>query len=662
MRIFSRKNTFANIIISYLIVLVIPLIFGVSFFVTTLGITRRSVDEANLSVLDNMRDNVNINLSGISNMMRALLNDNAITSLSNKAGYTPQDYNMMDRLQNILSISLVSNAYIDDILIYFHKSDFVLSSKSYLHYIGDMTGYSSTVGLDIADFIEQVSITGNYTLRLVDSNTGPAAFITALGTSRTGTNDVVTILVRLKSSLLADMMVSDDCSTFLVDASDNTLPAQKGAWVRKENGAWTLEGDSGGSQRIETEDHMFQICYVRFVPSRIYFQNFSTVCLLFVAFLVLCLGCGLPLAVSTARRSYHPIQEILSLVPQPHGTQDVDDYRVIRSSLTALLQKTEDYKVERDNRAITLRSYLLYRLLNGADMKESTFLAECRKCEVPFENTCFLLMGFSIENGSNLFFEQNDSVNEDISHFLSVAITSVLRDVFTEDYSFFTAEFKDAWYVVVNVNARLDREVVVDEIKKSCLMAAGRLDADFRVIVSIAVSNVHTGYQKIRRCYAEVEEIARQQECQKHSAYVTHYNELARLKQEADMQAPGRLAPSVSRTKKESKKGVNVQEISAYIDEHYSEPDLTVGALSERFHMTAANLSLLFKRRLGLPPLEYIQLKRVSEAKSLLDTTQMKVSDIAKSVGYYDSRPLIRAFRRIEGVSPAEYQEQKRPG
>ena len=50
MRIFSRKNTFANIIISYLIVLVIPLIFGVSFFVTTLGITRRSVDEANLSV------------------------------------------------------------------------------------------------------------------------------------------------------------------------------------------------------------------------------------------------------------------------------------------------------------------------------------------------------------------------------------------------------------------------------------------------------------------------------------------------------------------------------------------------------------------------------------------------------------------------------------
>lgn len=38
----------------------------------------------------------------------------------------------------------------------------------------------------------------------------------------------------------------------------------------------------------------------------------------------------------------------------------------------------------------------------------------------------------------------------------------------------------------------------------------------------------------------------------------------------------------------------------------------------------------------------------------------MKVSDIAKSVGYYDSRPLIRAFRRIEGVNPAEYRDQKK--
>ena len=131
--------------------------------------------------------------------------------------------------------------------------------------------------------------------------------------------------------------------------------------------------------------------------------------------------------------------------------------------------------------------------------------------------------------------------------------------------------------------------MVLDEIKKSCLLAAGRLDADFRAIVSIAVSNVHTGYLKIRRCYEEVEEVLRQQNALKHSAYVTQHRELALIKQKAEAGASPRAA--APNPKKDGKKWVNVEEIKAYIDSHYTAPDLTVGALSDRFHMTAANLA-----------------------------------------------------------------------
>ena len=660
-RLCSLKTTFSKMIVSYLMVLVVPLIFGVSLYATTLGITRRNVEEANLSVLNNVRDSVNISLSGISSMMRALLSDGNITALSSKDQYAAEDYKAMDEIQSTLSMSLLSNAYIDDILIYFHKADFILSSKSYLSRLGSMSGYSSTVGLDVTDFAQQIGSADAYSLRLVDSNHGTAAFITAPGTSISGKNNVVSVLVRLKTSLLEEMIVSDDCRTFLVDASGHTFSGEAGVRLSGEGGAWTLErkrGTAENSRCIETEDTVFQIRYVRFVPAEIYYRSFSTVCLLFFAFLALCLGGGLPLAVSTARRSYHPVREILSLIPQPGDDQDSDDYMVIRSSLTGLLQKTEDYEVERDNRALALRSYLLFRLLNPSDLQEADFLEVCRKCEITFENTSFLLIGFSVENGSNLFFQQNESVDEGVSNFLVVAITNVLRTAFTGDYKFFTAAYKGVYYAVVNVNSRLDKEVVLDEIKKSCLLAAGRLDADFRAIVSIAVSNVHTGYLKIRRCYEEVEAVLWQQNALKHSAYVTQHRELALIKQKAEAGASPRAA--ALNPKKDGKKWVNVEEIKAYIDSHYTAPDLTVGALSDRFHMTAANLSLLFKRKLGVSPLEYIQIKRVSEAKCLLEATQMKVSDIAKSVGYYDSRPLIRAFRRIEGVNPAEYRDQKK--
>ena len=139
MRLCSLKTTFSKMIVSYLMVLVVPLIFGISLYATTLGITRRNVEEANLSVLNNVRDSVNISLSGISSMMRALLSDGNITALSNKDQYAAEDYKAMDEIQSTLSMSLLSNAYIDDILIYFHKADFILSSKSYLGRLGSMS-------------------------------------------------------------------------------------------------------------------------------------------------------------------------------------------------------------------------------------------------------------------------------------------------------------------------------------------------------------------------------------------------------------------------------------------------------------------------------------------------------------------------------------------
>lgn len=100
-------------IVSYLMVLAIPLAFGISLFATTLGITRQTVEEANLSILNNVRDNVNISLSGISNMMRALLSDSNITSLSAKSSYTTQDYSVMGDLQKTISMSLLSNSYVE---------------------------------------------------------------------------------------------------------------------------------------------------------------------------------------------------------------------------------------------------------------------------------------------------------------------------------------------------------------------------------------------------------------------------------------------------------------------------------------------------------------------------------------------------------------------
>lgn len=656
MNFLTNKRTLSKLILSYIAVLVIPLVFGISLYYTTLDIYRKDVDDANLQVLDNVRDSVNVNLSGISTMMQALFNESNVITLSNKENYINFDYISMSSLQKKVSMSLLSNSYIDEILVYFHKSDCLLTSRDYLNDVKKMTGYSNTVGLTIPEFVGQLNRKSDFDLRILSSERGNKAFLVAcdgINNSR-GYLPNTTIMVRLKPAALAKLMESEHCQTFLVDESGNSLSGGGSSSLVSRNGTWALDPDDSGSRLIESADPTFALSFIRFIPDDIYSKNLSQLQLLAVVFVLLCVALGIPLAIFIARHTYDPIRKILSIIPYSPEGRDPDDYKVISNSISGLLQRNKMHEVERDSRSVVMRNYLFYRLLDDTAMEGKDFLAECRKCQVDFDNTAFLMVGFLIENGSNLFFEKDETANEEMFQLLFIAITNILRETLGGEYRFFTAEYKDGYYALVNVDSRLDKAVAAEEIRACCEQLTDRLDTDFRALVSAAVSNIHSGSGEIRRCYEEVREIIRQEEMAKRSAYVVQYREIT------SRSAAARESRIPSAPRKESGKHSSIQDICAYLDENYSNADLTVGAVSEHFDMTTANLSLYFKRKMGVSPLEYIQLKRVREAKRLIDTTQNKITDIAKAVGYYDTRPLIRSFKRIEGITPAEYRDLPR--
>jgi transcriptional regulator GlxA family with amidase domain len=69
-----------------------------------------------------------------------------------------------------------------------------------------------------------------------------------------------------------------------------------------------------------------------------------------------------------------------------------------------------------------------------------------------------------------------------------------------------------------------------------------------------------------------------------------------------------------------------------------------------------------FKRRFteatGMPPLEYIHMLRLEEAKQLLESTELPVDAVAAEVGYQDATFFSRLFRRKVALSPAHYRRR----
>lgn len=105
----------------------------------------------------------------------------------------------------------------------------------------------------------------------------------------------------------------------------------------------------------------------------------------------------------------------------------------------------------------------------------------------------------------------------------------------------------------------------------------------------------------------------------------------------------------------------NVHEIIAkakyYISEHLTE-DLTVSNIAVSLYITPNYFSRLFKRVTKEGCNEYIVRKRIEKAKSLLDTTSLKIGEIALMVGYRDTNYFSLAFKKHTGKSPTKYREE----
>ncbi len=101
-----------------------------------------------------------------------------------------------------------------------------------------------------------------------------------------------------------------------------------------------------------------------------------------------------------------------------------------------------------------------------------------------------------------------------------------------------------------------------------------------------------------------------------------------------------------------------IRKAKEYIEENYSDSSLNISTLAFRFGLTPAHFSRSYKKYTNTSILDYINLIRVEHAKQLLDEG-MTVHDAALAAGYTEARALIRYFKRYEGITPGQYQNQQ---
>lgn len=73
--------------------------------------------------------------------------------------------------------------------------------------------------------------------------------------------------------------------------------------------------------------------------------------------------------------------------------------------------------------------------------------------------------------------------------------------------------------------------------------------------------------------------------------------------------------------------------------------------------MSAGYFYRLFRRATGMSPVEYRNLLRVSNARSILKNTRLSIREVAAIVGYDDPFYFCRIFKKHTGSAPGEYRK-----
>ena len=92
-----------------------------------------------------------------------------------------------------------------------------------------------------------------------------------------------------------------------------------------------------------------------------------------------------------------------------------------------------------------------------------------------------------------------------------------------------------------------------------------------------------------------------------------------------------------------------------YIKKKYAE-DISLNTVAEYLNLSAGYLSILFKKETGQNFIDYLIQLRMEKAKELLRTTELKIYEVSKMVGYENIYYFSRIFSKMVGVSPKQYQ------
>jgi len=705
MRIIRKKTYFKNILLSYIIVLLVPMLVSLLFAwnsTVTVAEKSRRIARMTLESRSAALDATINELYSIAGTVAA--NENVQFCVSGK--HSEREFaDAGGRAAQALRNAGMLNDTIADICVYGLWDGRVITFSG--RYQRDLSERVLTSmgfgGVDMGKYISSnlkkpaVILSGGemYVMRplLVDIRVSGAVFIRISDTA-------LQSILNLNNNLSGTMcIVSDDGNVYPKNA---VIPSET------ENEKSFLFFNRDGTMMLSSALNPF-VYYVT-IPSRSYLDDVDRIVRFIVIYNLFALAAGGILAYIYARRNYSPIKRLLKSV----GSGDASLDAMLRD-IEERFKKYRTYDAEHKER---MRSRLLFGILHGDGGVDARILSNFGIKE----SSRLAVIAAAYTDTTGILFHDCELTAYEQQNMAGVIIRSITEELLSELGSCCMAVSEGEIACIISASdwegtgAVLERasEIIEENFGLLVTYGASRLRSNGRELPAayrealealdyaifegnaryVLMEDIDTGdpqfgdssfsreYRQflnalIERSYAAAaDSLSRMQnglsrwtvgDIRRRGMLIAGAaSEFIKYKTAEDNVWHTRKVKSLFREltaalnqlqarEDEQPRSELARRAKKLIDGHYTEYSLDISRICDIIGVSQSHLSREFKRETGMTLTDYIGQQRLQEAKRLLSSSDLSIKEISQRIGYPDPRALTHLFRQTEGLTAAEY-------
>ncbi len=520
-----RKSILFGWLLSYLLILAVPLVVTIVTQARTAAILEREITDAHLIVLKRIRERMDAQVETAWRLTQEVAFNPRLAALTR--GFTPPPpggyaiYEMSRDLRTYRALY----ASIEDLYVHLPRIDSILSSAGLVDSRTYHQTYLADRGIGFEEWHREIERPrrGDFVLLGPEAATEGGSILYVQSTPLFSTEPDATVAISLTRSSFVedarDIATLNGATVVVLDSGDRVIAASADAHGARLPRYRDLPEPEGLIREGGRRGAVIGSCivssltdwkYVVLVPREVFWRKAEAARRLALAGLLLCIVLGGALVAASLKRNYDPVGDLVELMERFQGRdigREDNEFRFIRRAIAQAQEEREKYGIVVAQQDRTLRENLLRRLLRGALVPGGTLADRLYLHGIRFAGDAFVVAALYVVDYEEVFASSGDDRRDRDAYDEYRGVQFIMAAAFEEllaarGHRAFAVDVDDLLAVIVSLDAAQSARAR-EEIDAAVATATARLGDRMHIHFMTAVSALHRGIGEIPQAWSE---------------------------------------------------------------------------------------------------------------------------------------------------------------